>query len=209
MKSIQELDARYYPGYVDEHARFDRVVRRHLRPMRWCWTRAPVEAGSIPTTTRSSSHASSGWMPERKSMTIRTSTTRSWPTSVNCRSTPRPSIRVLEVRVGASRRSGPRLPGAPPRDQARWPPHRACPESLPLLRARREDHAASVATSGSTTNEGKPRRTRSKRGTGPTTGSLCDGSQQRVDGGSSNSTSSRRNPPTSSSTPSRIRLGSR
>ena len=32
MKSIQELDARYYPGYVDEHARFDRVVRRHLRP---------------------------------------------------------------------------------------------------------------------------------------------------------------------------------
>jgi SAM-dependent methyltransferase len=30
MTSVAELDARYYPGFVDEHARFDRLVRRHL-----------------------------------------------------------------------------------------------------------------------------------------------------------------------------------
>jgi SAM-dependent methyltransferase len=30
--SIGELDARYYPNYVDEHVRFERTVRRYLRP---------------------------------------------------------------------------------------------------------------------------------------------------------------------------------
>jgi SAM-dependent methyltransferase len=30
--TIQELDHRYYPGYVDEHARFDALIRTHLRP---------------------------------------------------------------------------------------------------------------------------------------------------------------------------------
>jgi len=30
--SIDALDARFYPGYVDEHVRFDRVVRRNLPP---------------------------------------------------------------------------------------------------------------------------------------------------------------------------------
>jgi SAM-dependent methyltransferase len=29
---IAELDARYYAGFVDEHERFDRAVRRYLRP---------------------------------------------------------------------------------------------------------------------------------------------------------------------------------
>jgi SAM-dependent methyltransferase len=32
MPSIDALDARFYSGYVDEHARFDRVVRRYLSP---------------------------------------------------------------------------------------------------------------------------------------------------------------------------------
>lgn len=32
MTSIEELDARYYAGFVDEHARFDALVRRTLRP---------------------------------------------------------------------------------------------------------------------------------------------------------------------------------
>jgi SAM-dependent methyltransferase len=32
MASIDALDARFYPGYVDEHARFDGVVRHYLRP---------------------------------------------------------------------------------------------------------------------------------------------------------------------------------
>jgi SAM-dependent methyltransferase len=32
MTSIGELDRRYYPGYVDEHARFDALIRRYLRP---------------------------------------------------------------------------------------------------------------------------------------------------------------------------------
>jgi SAM-dependent methyltransferase len=31
MTSIADLDARFYPNYVDEHARFDRAVRRYLR----------------------------------------------------------------------------------------------------------------------------------------------------------------------------------
>jgi SAM-dependent methyltransferase len=31
MPSIEEMDARYYPDYVDEHARFERTVRRYLR----------------------------------------------------------------------------------------------------------------------------------------------------------------------------------
>jgi SAM-dependent methyltransferase len=30
MTSIAELDARFYPDYMDEHARFDRAVRRYL-----------------------------------------------------------------------------------------------------------------------------------------------------------------------------------
>jgi SAM-dependent methyltransferase len=30
--TIQELDRRYYPGYVDEHVRFDAMIRAHLRP---------------------------------------------------------------------------------------------------------------------------------------------------------------------------------
>lgn len=29
--SIEDLDRRYYPGYVDEHARFDAAIRAHLR----------------------------------------------------------------------------------------------------------------------------------------------------------------------------------
>jgi SAM-dependent methyltransferase len=32
MPTIAELDARYYPDFVDEHARFDALVRRYLRP---------------------------------------------------------------------------------------------------------------------------------------------------------------------------------
>lgn len=32
MATIRELDERYYPDFVDEHARFDRLVRRYLRP---------------------------------------------------------------------------------------------------------------------------------------------------------------------------------
>jgi SAM-dependent methyltransferase len=32
MRTIQQLDQRYYSDYVDEHARFDRTVRRYLRP---------------------------------------------------------------------------------------------------------------------------------------------------------------------------------
>jgi SAM-dependent methyltransferase len=30
--SIDELDARFYPDYVDEHVRFERAIRRYLRP---------------------------------------------------------------------------------------------------------------------------------------------------------------------------------
>jgi SAM-dependent methyltransferase len=30
--TIEELDRRYYPDYVDEHARFDALIRRYLRP---------------------------------------------------------------------------------------------------------------------------------------------------------------------------------
>jgi SAM-dependent methyltransferase len=30
--SIEELDRRFYPGYVDEHVRFDALIRRYLRP---------------------------------------------------------------------------------------------------------------------------------------------------------------------------------
>lgn len=32
MTSLEELDARYYRGFVDEHVRFDALVRRHLQP---------------------------------------------------------------------------------------------------------------------------------------------------------------------------------
>lgn len=32
MTTIAELDRRYYPDLVDEHARFDRMIRRYLRP---------------------------------------------------------------------------------------------------------------------------------------------------------------------------------
>jgi len=32
VRSIEELDRRYYPGYVDEHVRFDALIRRYLRP---------------------------------------------------------------------------------------------------------------------------------------------------------------------------------
>lgn len=31
MTNVGDLDRRFYPGYVDEHARFDRAIRRHLR----------------------------------------------------------------------------------------------------------------------------------------------------------------------------------
>ena len=30
--TIEQLDRRFYPGYVDEHARFDRLIRRYLHP---------------------------------------------------------------------------------------------------------------------------------------------------------------------------------
>ena len=32
MPSIEELDARYYQNYVDEHSRFEQAVRHYLRP---------------------------------------------------------------------------------------------------------------------------------------------------------------------------------
>lgn len=32
MSTIEDLDRRFYPGYVDEHARFDALIRQHLRP---------------------------------------------------------------------------------------------------------------------------------------------------------------------------------
>lgn len=32
MRSVAELDAHYYPNYLDEHARFERAVRRYLHP---------------------------------------------------------------------------------------------------------------------------------------------------------------------------------
>ncbi|HTG46425.1 MAG TPA: class I SAM-dependent methyltransferase [Actinomycetota bacterium] len=32
MSRIEELDRRYYPGYVDEHVRFDALIRSYLRP---------------------------------------------------------------------------------------------------------------------------------------------------------------------------------
>jgi SAM-dependent methyltransferase len=32
MTSIEELDRRFYPAYVDEHERFDRLIRRYLTP---------------------------------------------------------------------------------------------------------------------------------------------------------------------------------
>lgn len=32
MRTIEELDRRFYPGYVDEHARFDALIRRYLLP---------------------------------------------------------------------------------------------------------------------------------------------------------------------------------
>ena len=32
MTSIEELDRRFYPAYVDEHVRFDALIRRHLTP---------------------------------------------------------------------------------------------------------------------------------------------------------------------------------
>ena len=32
MTTIETLDRRYYPGYVDEHTRFDTLIRSYLRP---------------------------------------------------------------------------------------------------------------------------------------------------------------------------------
>jgi SAM-dependent methyltransferase len=32
VRTIEELDRRFYPGYVDEHARFDALIRTYLRP---------------------------------------------------------------------------------------------------------------------------------------------------------------------------------
>ena len=32
MTTIEELDRRFYPGYIDEHARFDALIRRYLTP---------------------------------------------------------------------------------------------------------------------------------------------------------------------------------
>jgi SAM-dependent methyltransferase len=32
MTTIEQLDRRFYPGYVDEHARFDALIRRYLAP---------------------------------------------------------------------------------------------------------------------------------------------------------------------------------
>ena len=32
MTTIEELDQRFYPGYVDEHRRFDALIRSYLRP---------------------------------------------------------------------------------------------------------------------------------------------------------------------------------
>jgi SAM-dependent methyltransferase len=32
MTTIEDLDRRFYPGYVDEHARFDALIRRYLEP---------------------------------------------------------------------------------------------------------------------------------------------------------------------------------
>lgn len=32
MATIEHLDRRFYPGYVDEHVRFDAAIRRYLRP---------------------------------------------------------------------------------------------------------------------------------------------------------------------------------
>jgi SAM-dependent methyltransferase len=32
MTSIEQLDRRFYPGYVDEHARFDEMIGRYLEP---------------------------------------------------------------------------------------------------------------------------------------------------------------------------------
>jgi SAM-dependent methyltransferase len=32
MTTIEQLDRRYYPGYVDEHTRFDTLIRSYLRP---------------------------------------------------------------------------------------------------------------------------------------------------------------------------------
>lgn len=32
MTTVQDLDRRFYPRYVDEHARFDAAIRRYLRP---------------------------------------------------------------------------------------------------------------------------------------------------------------------------------
>jgi SAM-dependent methyltransferase len=32
MATIEQLDRRFYPGYVDEHVRFDALIRRYLRP---------------------------------------------------------------------------------------------------------------------------------------------------------------------------------
>ena len=32
MATVEDLERRFYPGYVDEHARFDALIRRYLRP---------------------------------------------------------------------------------------------------------------------------------------------------------------------------------
>jgi hypothetical protein len=31
MANVTDLDRRFYPGYEDEHIRFDRAIRRYLR----------------------------------------------------------------------------------------------------------------------------------------------------------------------------------
>src|SRR5437762_9190546 len=32
MNRVEELDRRFYPDYVDEHVRFDGLIRRYLQP---------------------------------------------------------------------------------------------------------------------------------------------------------------------------------
>ena len=32
MATVEDLERRFYPGYVDEHVRFDALIRRYLRP---------------------------------------------------------------------------------------------------------------------------------------------------------------------------------
>ena len=32
MATVEDLERRFYPDYVDEHSRFDALIRRYLRP---------------------------------------------------------------------------------------------------------------------------------------------------------------------------------